>query len=396
MRSTTAKSNIIVKRIFVNSRKSIAVNTRFLLYGQLEGIGLFTYESLKIIVNKHPEIDFYFLFDRPFHTSFVFAENIKPIVLFPPARHPFLWYWWFEISVGSWLNKHKPDLFLSTDGYGCLRTSVPQVLVMHDLAFEHFPEQVPLLTRLYYKYFMPRFAHKAARIATVSTYSKNDIVSQYNVLPSKIDVVYNGAKQIYRPLTDTEKWAVKNKLTNGADYFVYVGSIHPRKNIKRLLLAFEQYKMQNGGDVKLVLVGRKAWDFKEVEEAHYQMVYRADVIFMGHVLPEDLAALMGSALAMVYVSLFEGFGIPIIEAMSCDVPVITSNVTSMPEAAGEAALLVSPTEISDIAQAMASLALNIDLRNELIAAGRIQRQKFSWGQTAQKLWESCEAAMAMH
>jgi hypothetical protein len=107
VRSTTAKSNIIVKRKSVYPRQRIAVNTRFLLHGQLEGIGLFTYESLKIIVAEHPEIDFYFLFDRPFHPSFVFAENVKPVVLFPPARHPFLWYWWFEISVGNWLNKHQ-------------------------------------------------------------------------------------------------------------------------------------------------------------------------------------------------------------------------------------------------------------------------------------------------
>jgi glycosyltransferase involved in cell wall biosynthesis len=96
-------------------------------------------------------------------------------------------------------------LFLSTDGYGCLRTNVPQVLVMHDLAFEHFPEQVPLLTRSYYKFFMPRFAHKAVRIATVSTYSKNDIIEQYSISPDKIEVVYNGAKQIYRPLAEAEK-----------------------------------------------------------------------------------------------------------------------------------------------------------------------------------------------
>jgi len=392
VRSTTAKSNIIVKRILVNSRKRIAVNTRFLLHGQLEGIGLFTYESLKIIVAEHPEIDFYFLFDRAFHPSFIFAENVKSVVLFPPARHPFLWYCWFEMAVGNWLNKHQPDLFLSTDGYGCLRTKVPQVLVMHDLAFEHFPEQVPLITRLYYKYFMPKFAHKAARIATVSTYSKNDIIRQYGISSDKIDVVYNGSKHLYQPLSETEKAKVKNKLTDGADYFIYVGSIHPRKNIKNLLLAFEQYKTQTGTDTKLVLVGRKAWDFKEVEETHERMTHRRDVIFMGHVLPEDLAALMGGALAMVYVSLFEGFGIPIIEAMSCDVPVITSNATSMPEAAGDAALLVTPTAINDIAQAMITLGRNPTLRQELIAKGKAQCQKFSWTKTAHQLWASCERA----
>lgn len=160
-----------------------------------------------------------------------------------------------------------------------------------------------------------------------------------------------------------------------------------------MLLAFEAYKTQTDSNTKLVLVGRKAWDFKEVDETHQQMIHRADVIFMGHVLPEDLSALMGSALAMVYVSLFEGFGIPIIEAMSCDVPVITSNVTSMPEAAGDAALLVNPKDVNTIAQAMTSIAQNLELRQELISKGKIQRQKFSWTFTAHQLWSVCKKAI---
>ena len=127
----------------MSKRKAIAVNTRFLIKNKLEGIGLFTYESLKRVTQAHPEIDFYFLFDRPFDSEFIFGENVKPVVLSPQARHPLLWYWWFEISVARWLNKNKPDLFISTDGYGCLQTEVPQVLVMHDLAYEHFTDNVP-------------------------------------------------------------------------------------------------------------------------------------------------------------------------------------------------------------------------------------------------------------
>ena len=182
----------------MSKRKAIAVNTRFLIKNKLEGIGLFTCESLKRITHAHPEIDFYFLFDRDFDAEFIFAENVKPVVLFPQARHPFLWYWWFEISVAGWLNKNKPDLFLSTDGYACLKTEVPQVTVMHDLAFKHFKNHVPFIARKYYEYFMPRFAQKAKRVATVSEFSKQDIVNQYGIAADKIDVVYNGAKEVDR------------------------------------------------------------------------------------------------------------------------------------------------------------------------------------------------------
>jgi glycosyltransferase involved in cell wall biosynthesis len=373
----------------VTQRKSIAVNTRFLIKNKLEGIGLFTYESLKRITQSHPEIDFHFLFDRQPDLEFIFGTNVKPVVLFPPARHPFLWFCWFEISVACWLNKRKPDLFLSTDGYGCLRSDVKQLLVMHDLAFEHFNDNVPFWTRVYLKFFMPRYAAKAARLATVSEFSKKDIATHYNISPDKIDVVYNGAKEVYKPVSDSVKEQMRNKFSAGKDYFICVSSIHPRKNIKNLVLAFEQFKKETGSDFKLIIVGRKAWHFSDVEDTHAAMKFKSDVIFAGHVSPDELGSVLASAYAMVYVSLFEGFGIPIIEAMSCDVPVITSNITSMPEAAGDAALLVNPNSINEISLAMKKLVEEPGLRNSLIEKGKVQIKKFSWDMTADKLWRSC-------
>lgn len=369
--------------------RKIAVNTRFLIKDKLEGIGLFTAESLKRIVQAHPEVEFYFLFDRPYDPSFIFGPNVKPVVLFPPARHPFLWWWWFEVSVASWLNKHQPDLFLSTDGYASLGANVPQVLVMHDLSFEHFKDQVGFTTLKYYEYYMPRFARKAVRIATVSEYSKQDIVKQYGIDAGKIDVVYNGAKEVYAPVSAE----VKQRLTRDGDYFIYVGSIHPRKNIVNLLKAFELFKAKMQSPVKLVLAGRKAWDFKEVDATWQGMKHKNDVSFLGHVPPAELGERVGAALAMVYVSLFEGFGIPIVEAMSAGIPVITSNTTSMPEAAGDAALLVDPYKVEDIAYAMERIATDELLRKQLIEKGKVQLQKFSWQKTAEKLWQCCEKAI---
>lgn len=369
------------------------MNTRFLIKNKLEGIGLFTYESLKRIVEAHPEVDFYFLFDRPYDAEFVFGKNVKPVVLFPPARHPFLWYWWFEFSVGRWLHRNRPDLFLSTDGYACLRTNVPQVLVMHDIAFEHFREHLSFITYRYYKHYMPLFAHKAARLATVSDFSKKDIINHYGIAADKIEVVYNGAKEVYVPVSDVVRQQVRHKYSFGKNYFIYVGSVHPRKNIRNLLLAFEKFKRQTGSDFKLLLVGRMAWDYKDVEAALRAMEYREDVIFTGHVPPGELGQITASAFAMMYVSLFEGFGIPIIEAMSCEVPVITSNTTSMPEAAGDGALLVSPTSVDEIAEAIKRIVNEPELRKLLIENGRTQIKKFSWALTADKLWDCCERAM---
>jgi len=374
----------------LNYQKSIAVNTRFLIKNKLEGIGLFTFEALKHITRSHPEIEFHFLFDRPYDAEFIFGENVKPVVLFPQARHPFLWYWWFEISVKNWLAKNKPDLFLSTDAYCCLGTQVPQVMVIHDLAYEHFTDHVYGLAIRYYRYFMPRYAKKVQRLATVSEFSKNDIVQLYHILPDKIDVVYNGAKAVYKPVDDGVKSKIKAAYANGCNYFVYVGSIHPRKNVKNLLHAYDQFKTETNSDIKLLIVGRKAWDFEEVEEAHEKMVFKEDAKFLGHLPPDDLCNIVAAAYAMVYVSMFEGFGIPIIEALSCQVPVITSNTTSMPEAAGDAALLVNPLSVQEIAAAMKRISSDTDLRDNLIAKGKVQLKKFSWELTGEKLWKCCE------
>ncbi len=364
----------------------IAVNTRFLLKNKLEGIGWFTYESLKRITRQHPEHEFVFLFDRPYAEEFIFSDNVTGRVLFPPARHPLLWYWWFEYSVTAALKQIKPDIFLSTDGYLSLACQVPQVIVMHDLAFEHFPDHVNALTARYYRHFTPKFAKKAKRIATVSEYSKQDIVKLYDIAPVKIDVVYNGSNELFVPLREEEKVKIRQQFTGGHPYFIYAGALQPRKNIINLFLAFDSFKKNNSCNAKLVMAGRN-WSYHEAMKVHEAMQYREEVIFQGHLTRTDLSRLLGAAEALVYISLFEGFGIPIVEAMHCDVPVITSNISSMPEVAGEAGLLVDPYSVADIAEKMQLMFGNESLKSRLIEMGRLQRQQFTWQRTADELWE---------
>ncbi len=371
----------------------IAVNTRFLLKNKLEGIGWFTYESLKRIVQSHPEHEFIFFFDRPYSEEFIFGRNVTPVVLFPPARHPFLWYWWFQISVTRALKKYNPDLFLSTDGYLSLNTQVKQVLVIHDLAFEHFNGHLDWLTQKYYRYYTPKFANKATRIVTVSAFTKNDIVERYKIEKGKIDVIYNGSNPRFQPLSESQKEEVRKKYSGGAKYFVYAGAIHPRKNISRLFQAFNQFKSSDSLGMKLVIAGRKAWETDEPMQIYRQMQHKEDVLFLGHLGQEELASVTGAAEAMTYVSLLEGFGIPIVEAMSCNVPVITSDVSSMPEVAGDAGILVNPYSIEEIAAAMMKISTDDSLRNSLIEKGKEQRKKFSWDQTGDQLWESMMKAI---
>jgi glycosyltransferase involved in cell wall biosynthesis len=373
----------------------IAVNARFLLTNKLEGIGRFTYETMQRITRNHPEHQFIFLFDRPYSSEFVFADNVEPVVLFPQARHPFLYYWFFNISVTKALKKYHADVFVSTDGYLSLRTDVPQLAVMHDLAFLHFKQGINKLEYRYYTHFFPKYAHKAARLVAVSNYTKQDIVHQFNINPNKIDVVYNAPSKGFEPIHDELKKETKQKYTEQHPYFCYVGAMHPRKNIETLLKAFDAYKTSTQNNFKLVIVGRKAWQSKSIEETYNQMKHQQDVIFTGRVAEEDLYKITAAAHAMVYIPFFEGFGLPIVEAMACDVPVITSDVTSMPEVAGDAGVLVSPHDVKQVADAMIKLTNDQDFYQQKKLASAKRKLDFSWDVSAVQLWNSIEKAAAL-
>jgi len=372
---------------------NIAVNTRLLIQNKLEGIGWFTYESLKRITTQHPEHHFFFIFDREYDPEFLFSDNITPIIQFPQARHPVLYYTWFELVIPKLLEKLKPDLFLSPDGFLSLKTPVKSMAVFHDLNFEHYPEDIPFWTRRYYRSYFPKYAAKAARIVTVSTFSKEDIVKQYHVSPDKIDVVYDGAHDEYHPLSSDEKCQTRKTYCNGAPYFVFIGSLHPRKNLVNLFRAFDLFKKSNPSDVKLVIVGAKKWWTRDIDAAFNRMVFSDDVVFTGRLNIGELSMVLGSALALTYVSYFEGFGIPILEAFRSDIPVITSNVTSMPEVAGDAALYVDPFNPESISDALYKIYQYDRIRHDLIERGRRRKDLYSWQRTADLLWESIEKAV---
>lgn len=368
----------------------IAVNTRLLLKDKLEGIGWFTYETLKRITQKHQEHEFFFFFDRKFDSSFIFSDNITPIVLPPPARHPVLFYFWFEHVLPAKLKKIKPDLFFSPDGYLSLKTNIPSINVIHDLNFEHFPNDIPWFSRKHYQYYFPRYAGKAKRIATVSEYSKQDIVKLFNISPEKIDVVYNGANENFKPLNDTEKNKIRNKYTEGNPYFVFVGAINPRKNLVNLLIAFDIYKYSSASGSKLLVVGERMFKTAEIEETFNHMRFKNDVIFTGRLQSDELHKVLASALGLTYVSYFEGFGIPIVEAFKCNTPVITSKVTSMPEVAGDAGILTDPFNPEEIALAMKKIENDNELVQKLISKGKKRAEIFTWQKSADRLWETIE------
>lgn len=373
---------------------NIAVNCRLLQKGKLEGIGWFMFENLKRLTQLHPEHDFYFIFDRSFDPDFVFGKNVHPLVVGPATRHPILWYFWLEWRLPRTLKRIQADLFFSPDGYLSLRTKIPQIPVIHDINFAHRPEDLPFWTRHYYNYFFPRFARKATKIITVSSFSKGDIEKTYGIPASKIEVVHNGANEAYEPLSEQEKSTGRDRFAQGFEYFLFIGSIHPRKNLENLIRAYELFKKRTGSAVKLVIVGTKMWKGTGLNDIQSTISnLQSEILFLGRLEAEELKEVLGSALALTFIPWFEGFGIPVLEAMYAGVPVVTSTETSLPEVGGEAVLYAHPADVEQIAQQMEQIYKDNDLRKALISKGLVQKNQYSWDQTAAKVWNCLDTVI---
>lgn len=369
----------------------IGVNTRFLLSDKMEGFGWYTFEIVRRMVNNHPEHEFVFFFDRPYDSKFIFGDNVTPIVLSPQARHPFLFYIWFEFSIKKALKKHKIDLFFSPDGYLSLSSKIDQVAVIHDINFEHNPFDLKWLQRKYYHYFFPRFARKAKHILTVSDYSKNDISKTYSIDQSKITSIWNGASELFKPIDN--KSIIQSKFSNGKPYFLFVGALSPRKNLKRLIQAFEVFKANNlESDYQLVIVGKELWKNSNSNLTISESI-KKQIHFTGHVALEQLVQIMGAASVFTFVPYFEGFGIPLVEAMKCGTPILSGDKTSLPEVAGNAALYCNPLNVSDIAEKLSIIALDKELQADLSKKGLERGQLFSWDKAAHATWEVIESTL---
>jgi len=369
---------------------NIAVNTRLLIKDKLEGIGWFSYETLKRVTENHPEHTFYFIFDRPYDKSFVFSENVIPIVAGLPTRHPFLWYLWMEFTIPRVLKKINAEIFVSTDGFLSLKSKVPQVGVIHDINFVHNPQQLPFWVRKYYNRYFIKYAHKAKHLGTVSEYSKQDICKTFDIAPDKITVCYNGSNSAYSPISEERQLGVKSEFTDSEDYFIFVGALNPRKNVPGLLKSYEVFKNSGDYNQKLVIVGSAMHLTDEIDQLLKQMKHKDDVIFTGRLSVDNLHRLLASSIALVFIPFFEGFGIPLVEAMHAETAIISGNTTSLPEVVGDAALMCAPNDHASVAKYMAQLINEPELRASLISKGRKQRLNFSWDKSADRLWECIE------
>ncbi len=372
----------------------VGVNSRLLLKDKLEGIGYFTLKNLERLVKNHPDCEFVLFFDRPYDRDFVFAKNVKPIVIPLPTRHPMLWHIYFEILLPIYIRLYKIDVLFSPEGYVPTRVKSPMLCTIHDINFEHDKTYIGnRVYQRYMEYFTPRFAKSANAVLTVSEFSKQDIATTYQIDENKIFNVESSANEDYITYSKEENERTRERYSNSCPYFYFVGSLQKRKNLTNLFRAFDLFKDKTQSNVKLLIVGSKKWWKGEIEDTFNAMRFKNEVVFTGRLPLEEVNRIASASIALVFVSFFEGFGVPPLEAYRSSTAVITSNTSSMPEIAGEGALYANPYDVNSICEAMIRLYSNPLLREELIRKGQEQAKKYSWDKTAELVWNAIEKVL---
>lgn len=282
-----------------------------------------------------------------------------------------------KLSKKLFLDRGKLDVFFSPTHYLPLFTGVPSVISILDLSYIHFPNLFEKKDLYQLKFWGGYSVRKASKIVTISQASKNDIISFYGVKDSKVEVVYPGIKEMNTKV----KVNIKTKYGLDKDFILFVGTLQPRKNISRLIEAFSLIKDKY---IDLAIIGKKGWMFGEILAAPQKFGVPDRVKFLENVADEDLPSFYQRATCFVLPSLYEGFGLPILEAMQNGCPVITSKVSSLPEAGGDAAIYVNPLDTLDIVAKIDKVLSDEKLRESMIEKGYEQVKKFSWEKAAKK------------
>ncbi len=328
------------------------------------------------------------------HTLRLYFNQPPAADLFPDAPHvtpvimPYLRLWTHRRLVQE-LQQHPPDVFFTPAHVIPFHYHGRAAATVHDLGYHHFPKAHPRRQLAYLKWSTRHNGRRAQHVFADSHTTKDDLM-QFDGIPAhKIQVVYPGVDPDLRRIEDEAALtAVRQKYHLTSPYLLYISTIHPRKNLERLIQAYAQ----SGLPHQLVLAGKKGWLARPILDlvAKLQEPLAAKIILPGFVADEDKAALISGATAVLYPSLYEGFGFPILEAQACGVPVLTSTTSSCPEVAKEAAVLVDPLDTDAITEEMCRLVADEPLRQALIAKGYMNVRRFSWPDTAVHILNALE------
>jgi glycosyltransferase involved in cell wall biosynthesis len=344
------------------------------------GISEFAYELLRQFSEFHTEDTEFrvYLKDQP-RDEFPSGKDHWVYRVLKPGK---LWTQW-RLPLDLYLYNPKPDVFFTPSHYAPRFSPVPTVISLMDVSYLRFPELFNKSDLYQLKSWTSYSVKNAAAVITISTSTRDDIIKEYGIPKDRVHVVYPGIKaaldlepHVYTMQELKETYGITGK------YILFVGTLQPRKNIQRLIEAFS--KLSEKKDLQLIIVGKKGWLYEDILAAPEKYGVKDSVKFLDYVPDKDLPLLYKKAVCYVLPSLYEGFGLPVLEAMKYDCPVITSNVSSLPEAGGDAALYIDPENVDDIAEKIGKVLRNETLRKEMIEKGKKQIKKFSWEKAAKE------------
>ena len=302
---------------------------------------------------------------------------------------------WTHLRLSWEMARHPPDLLFVPAHVLPIVHPRRSVVTVHDLGYLYYPEAHRLLDRLYLDLSTRYNARAATHLIADSSATKRDLSERYGVEPAKITVVYPGYDvTVFQPVRDEKAIeVVKAQYGIAGDYILFVGTLQPRKNLTRLVKTFSlsniQYPISN---IQLVIAGKKGWLYEEIFQQVEKLGLEGRVVFTGYVPEGDLPALLSGARLFVFPSLYEGFGLPVLEAMACGTPVVCSNTSSLPEVAEDAAVLVDPLDVEGLAAAIGRVLGDEELRAKLIERGFEQAREFSWDRCARETLDVLESA----
>lgn len=353
------------------------------------GIGVYTYELTKRLQNSS-DIEFegniFNFFNRNYIERDIEGLDIKKNIcsLFPYGVYRRIWS--YAPIKYNFLFRRNADIYQFFNFVIPPNISGKVITTIHDLTYILYPNTMDTSNRKRLEKDMKSTVKRADYIITISESSKRDIIKYLDVDESKIQVIYPGVDEVYkRTLNSDEITTVKNKYNIHGKYLLYLGTLEPRKNIETIVRAYNCFKKSDKDNIKLVLAGKKGWLYESIFKLVKEFNIEDNVIFTDYIDDMDKAPLYQGAEVFLFPSLYEGFGIPVIEAMASRIPVITSNSSSLPEAAGDAAIITEPLDYKKISNSIERILNENGLREKMINEGIKQASKFSWDSSAQKL-----------
>lgn len=358
-----------------------------LTMAQFTGVSYFTQQTLAALLTRSDDRQYVPLAHRA-------VNGHLPQGTAAPIGRPYHRRWWWMQTIAPKLLAHlRPDFAHFTNSIAPLTSPVPVVLTIHDMSLFLQARTQPLRSLLTVRPIVPLAARRAAAIITLSQYTRQDMIRGLKIDPCKVHVVYGAPSMQFKPITDGSELDRVRRQYGLPDRFVlYVGTLEPRKNIPRLLRAFAQVRCAHP-EARLVMAGQLGWKHRAIWQEIEALALTDVMQWLGYVPSADLPALYSLATAFAFPSLYEGFGLPVIEAMACGTPVITSQDTALAEVAGDAALLIDPLEVESIASGLMRLLNDSALRAELRARGLCRAAEFSWARAAAETVKVYEQVM---